>query len=298
MDTVGFIGLGIMGKPMAQNLLAHGFDLCFYARRPEIIEEMETAGATSLASPAVVAENAGITITIVTADAEVRDVVLGEAGVLAGARKGSLVVDMSTISPLTIREVGELAATKGVHVVDAPVSGGDTGAIAGTLTIIAGGSDEDVARCRPLFEAMGKAENIFHVGPLGAGQTVKLANQVIGGVNMAMIGEALCMGVQAGVDPEIMRQVIAVSSGNSTLFEARVADFVLADSYAPGFMLDLMKKDMGLAVELGRAMDVPMPIGAAAYQMYAMASRLGAGQLDFAAVCRAAEHAAGVTIRG
>ena len=296
MDKIGFIGLGIMGKPMAKNLLKAGFDLTFYARRAEVIAEMEAAGAKAASSSRAVAEQVDIVITIVTADPQIKDVILGPEGVLEGAKSGQLIIDMSTISPLTIRQIAAAATPKGVHVVDAPVSGGDTGAIAGTLTIIAGGEKEDIQRCRPLFEAMGKTESIFHVGPLGVGQTVKLVNQVIGGVNMAMIAEALCLGVRAGADPEVMHQVISVSSGNSTLFQLRVADFLLQDNFEPGFMLDLMKKDMGLAVELGKELDVPMPIGAGAYQMFALASQLGAGKDDFSAVCRAAEHLSGIRL--
>ena len=296
MEKIGFIGLGIMGKPMAKNLLKAGFDLSFYARRPEVVSEMEEAGATAAGSSREVAEQADIIITIVTADPEVREVLLGEDGVLEGASAGKLIVDMSTISPLTIQEIAAVAAAKGVRVVDAPVSGGDVGAVAGTLTIIAGGAAEDIERCRPLFEAMGKEENIFHVGALGVGQTVKVVNQVIGGVNMAMIAEGLCMGVKAGADPEIMRQVISVSSGNSTLFQMRVADFLIKGEFTPGFMLDLMKKDVGLAVGLGKEMNLAMPIAAVAYQMFALASSLGAGSEDFSAVCKAAEHLTGTTI--
>jgi len=297
MEKIGFIGLGIMGKPMAKNLLKAGFDLTFYARRPEVVSEMEEAGATAVCSSREVAQQADIIITIVTADPEVREVVLGEDGVLEGASSGKLIVDMSTISPLTIQEIAAAAAVKGVRVVDAPVSGGDVGAVDGTLTIIAGGEAGDIERCRSLFAAMGKEENIFHVGPLGVGQTVKIVNQVIGGVNMAMIAEGLCMGVKAGADPEIMRQVISVSSGNSTLFQMRVADFLIKGEFAPGFMLDLMKKDVGLAVGLGREMNLAMPIAAVAYQMFALASSLGAGSEDFSAVCKAAEHLTGATIK-
>jgi 2-hydroxy-3-oxopropionate reductase len=198
MEKIGFIGLGIMGRPMARNLLKAGFELVFHARRTEVVAEMEAAGGKAAPSSKAVAETADIVITIVTADAQVREVILGPDGVLAGSWPGSLIVDMSTISPLTIREIAGEAAGRQVAVIDAPVSGGDTGAEAGTLTIIAGGQPEDVERCRPLFEAMEKQESIFHVGPLGAGQTVKLVNQVIGGVNMAMIAEGLCLGVKAG----------------------------------------------------------------------------------------------------
>jgi 3-hydroxyisobutyrate dehydrogenase len=296
MEKIGFIGLGIMGKPMAKNLLKAGYDLTFYARRPEVIEEMKAAGGKPVESSKAVAEATDIIVTIVTADDQVKEVIFGPDGVLDGASEGKLIVDMSTISPLTIREVAEVAAKKGVHVVDAPVSGGDSGAIAGTLTIIAGGDDEDVKRCTGIFSAMGKEENIFHVGAVGVGQTVKIVNQLIGGINMAAIAEGLTLGVRAGADPEMMRQVISVSSGNSTLFQLRAKDFILKDSFKPGFMLDLMKKDLGIGVDLGKALNIPVPIGAAAYQMYAAASGLGAGEQDFSAVCRAIGHLTGLKI--
>jgi len=290
MEKIGFIGLGIMGKPMAMNLLKAGYDLTFYARRAEIVKEVEAAGGKSVGSSKTVAEQTDIILTIVTADAQVKEVILGPEGVLAGASKGKLIVDMSTISPLTIREVADAAAEKGVRVMDAPVSGGDAGAIAATLTIIAGGEEADFNRCKGIFSAMGKEENIFHVGAVGVGQTVKIVNQLIGGINMAAIAEGLALGIKAGADPEVMRQVIGVSSGNSTLFQLRVKDFILKDSFEPGFMLDLMKKDLGIGVDLGKALNVPVPIGAAAYQMYAAASGLGAGEQDFSAVCRAIER--------
>ena len=296
MEKIGFVGLGIMGKPMAKNLLKAGFDLTFYARRPEVVDEMTGLGAHSVGSPKAVAEATGIIITIVTADPQVREVILGEDGVLEGASQGDLIVDMSTISPITIQEIAEHAGERGIHVMDAPVSGGDTGAIAGTLTIIAGGREQDFDRCQDAFKAMGKEENIFHVGDVGVGQTVKIVNQLIGGVNMAVIAEGLALGVKAGADPEVMRQVIGVSSGNSTLFQVRVKDFLLKDSFEPGFMLDLMKKDMGIAVDLGKALDMPIPLAACAYQLYASASSLGEGYLDFSAVCRALEAMSGVKI--
>ena len=296
MDKIGFVGLGIMGKPMAMNLLKAGYDLTFYARRSEVVEEMAAAGGKPARSSKEVAQRADIVVTIVTADPQVREVILGPDGVLEGASKGKLIVDMSTISPLTIREVAGVAAKKGVHVMDAPVSGGDKGAIAGTLTIIAGGEKADFERCGGIFAAMGKEENIFHVGEVGVGQTVKIVNQLIGGINMAAIAEGLVLGIRAGADPEMMRKVIEVSSGNSTLFQLRVKDFLLKDSFEPGFMLDLMKKDIGIGVDLGKALNVPVPIGAAAYQMYAAASGLGAGQHDFSAVCRTIEHLTGLKI--
>lgn len=296
MDKIGFVGLGIMGKPMCHNLLKAGFDVTFYARKQDVIDEMTEAGATYVESSKAVAEATDIIVTIVTADAEVREVILGENGVLEGATSGKLIVDMSTISPMTIQGIAQIAKEKGVGVMDAPVSGGDTGAIAGTLTIIAGGEKAEFDRCLGIFKAMGNEENIFHVGPVGVGQTVKITNQFIGGITMAAISEALTLGKKAGADPEVLRQVISVSTGSSRLFDARVGEFLLKGNFAPGFMLDLMKKDLGIGVEMGRELNVPVPIGAAAYQMYAAASSLGAGQEDFSAVCRAIENLTGVRL--
>jgi len=291
---IGFIGLGAMGLPMAKNLIKAGFDLTVYARRPEPAAEVRALGARSADSPRAVAEQVSVVITIVTADPDVRAVILGENGALAGMKAGGVIVDMSTISPMTIQEIARIAETKGVEVMDAPVSGGDTGAKAGTLTIIAGGKKGTFERCRPLFEAMGK--NIFHVGGVGVGQVVKIANQVIGGTILAVVSEALVMGVKAGADPEVLRQVIGVSSGNSNLFQARVGDFMLKDQFQPGFMLDLMKKDIGLALEIGKTLSVPMPVGAAAYQHYAAGTSMGVGREDFSAVCKAVEKMAGARI--
>jgi 3-hydroxyisobutyrate dehydrogenase-like beta-hydroxyacid dehydrogenase len=257
---------------------------------------MTTAGAVSVSSPRLVAESTDIVITIVTADPQVREVMLGTDGVLEGASEGQLIVDMSTISPLTTREIAEIAVKKGVHVMDAPVSGGDMGAKTGMLTIIAGGRKEDFERCLDIFKVMGKQENIFHVGPVGIGQTVKMVNQFIGGITMAAIAEGLVLGIKAGADPEVMNQVISVSSGNSALFQARVKDYILKGNFEPGFFLDLKKKDVGIGISMAKAMSVPTPIGAAAYQMYAAASSLGAGKLDFSAVCKAIETLSGVKI--
>lgn len=296
MEKIGFVGLGIMGKPMALNIIKAGYDLTFYARKQDVIDEVSAAGGHSVDSSKAVAEAADIIATCVTADPQVGEVILGDDGVLEGATEGKLIVDMSTISPLTIREVAERAKKQGVHVMDAPVSGGDTGAIAGTLTIIAGGESEDFKRCRGIFEAMGNPDNVFHVGAVGVGQTVKIINQMIGGANMAMIAEGLTLGVKAGAAPTALSQVIGVSSGNSTLFQIRANDFLLKDHYAPGFMLDLMKKDIGIGVDLGKAMDIPVPIAAAAYQMYAAASTLGHGSDDFSAVSKAMEKLTGVNL--
>lgn len=296
MKKIGFIGLGIMGKSMAQNLMKAGYPLVFYARRPELIEEMKMAGAVSAPSPRAVAESADIVLTIVTADPQVREIMLGSEGVLEGASAGQLVVDMSTISPLTTLEIAQVAEKKGVNFMDAPVSGGDIGAQNGTLTIMAGGQREDFERCLKIFEVVGDSKHVFHVGALGSGQTVKMVNQFLGGITMAAIAEGLALGIKAGADPEMICQVVGVSSGNSTLFQARAKKHILKGNFEPGFFLDLAKKDMGIGLSMAKALSVPTPIGAAAYQMYAAASSLGSGKLDFSAVCKATEALSGIHI--
>jgi 2-hydroxy-3-oxopropionate reductase/2-hydroxymethylglutarate dehydrogenase len=296
MSTVGFIGLGTMGRPMAKNLLKAGHQLVFYARRPEIIAEFTAAGATAVESPAAVARAAEFIVTIVTADAQLSDVVTGPNGVLAGAAQDKLLIDMSTVSPTTEQQLAEKLAAASMSMVDAPVSGGPWGAEAGTLTIMVGGTEADVARCRPVLEAMGK--KIFHVGALGSGQTVKLVNQMVGGSIMTLVAEGFVLAKAAGVDLNALADVMAVSSGNSAVFEARGKKFILADQFTPGFMTDLMRKDVALAVEMAERLKVPTPVADQALAQYDAAISLGHGRDDFAAVVKVCERAAGVKVVG
>lgn len=286
MSRVGFIGLGTMGAPMARNLLAAGRELTVFARREEVVRPFVEAGARAAKTAAEVLRTSDVVITIVTADDDVRRVALGADGLLEAASPGKLLIDMSTIGPDTIREVGAQLASVGVATLDAPVSGGPWGAEAGNLTIMVGGEEKEFARARPLFEAMGDPQRIFHLGPLGAGQTVKLINQLLGGAIMVLIGEAFALGRAADVDLAQMADVISVSSGNSALFEARARKFVLNNQYEPGFKTELMRKDVGLALDLGRQLGVPLPVAAAAYQLYTAAVRDGLGEEDFAAVTK------------
>ena len=299
MSRVGFIGLGTMGRHMAANVLKAGHELVFFARRPEVAAEFIQAGARQAQSPAEVARETDFLITIVTADEQVREVVLGPSGVIEGldAKRSQrpVLIDMSTIGPWTAREVGRRLEEAGMDMLDAPVSGGPWGAEAGTLAIMAGGDIAVFERCRAVLSAMG--DKIFHVGPLGAGQTVKLVNQMLGGAMMALIGEGFVLAKAAGVDLNTLADVVAVSSGNSSVFEARGKKFLLAGNYVPGFKTSLMRKDVGLALELGRQLDVPLPVAAAAAQQYAAAIRLGQADADFAAVAKVCEQAAGLKIK-
>jgi 3-hydroxyisobutyrate dehydrogenase-like beta-hydroxyacid dehydrogenase len=279
---------------MARNLMRAGHQLIVYARRPEATAEFVAAGARLAASPAEATRAAEFIISIVTADAQVTELALGPRGIIEGAAPGKSYIDMSTIAPETIRRIATRLQAAGMAVLDAPVSGGPAGAEAATLAIMAGGEAADFERCREVFAALGK--HLFHVGPLGAGQTIKLVNQMIGGGIMALIGEAFALAKAAGADLAKMADVVSVSSGGSTLFEARARKFVLADHYPPAFTTELMRKDMVLAVALGGQLHVPLPVSAAALQQYTMAMNQGHAGDDFSSVAKVCEQAAGVKI--
>ncbi|MEZ6070574.1 MAG: NAD(P)-dependent oxidoreductase [Pirellulales bacterium] len=290
--TVGFIGLGTMGRPMAHNLLKAGFPLVFSARRDDVAAEMTAAGATRADTPADVTAAASHVVTIVTADAQVREVALGPAGIIESAAAGKYLIDMSTVSPETSRALGAALAPHGMAVIDAPVSGGPWGAESATLTIMCGGDAADFAACRPVLDALGK--NIHHLGPLGAGQTVKLVNQLLGAGIMALIGEGMTLARAAGVDLDELISVVETSSGGSTLFSARARKFVYEGHYQPGFMTRLLQKDLTLALDIARGLGVPTPLASAAWQQYAEAINAGYADEDFASVAKICARAAGL----
>jgi 3-hydroxyisobutyrate dehydrogenase-like beta-hydroxyacid dehydrogenase len=294
MERIGFIGLGTMGSHMARNVLKAGFKLTFLARRTEVTDAFVKLGATPARTPAEVAAASDIILSIVTADAEVTEVATGMQGIIKSAAKDKLYIDMSTVGPWTVRQVGQRLAEAGMPMLDAPVSGGPWGAESATLTVMCGGEKEHFERARPVFEALGK--RLFHVGPLGSGQTIKIINQMMAGAIMAIVGEGFVLAKAAGADLEAFADVVAVSSGGSTMFEHRAKKFILADQYQPGFKTELMRKDVGLAVTLAEQLNIPMPLAAAALQQYMAAIRLGHAADDFAAVLRVCEQAAGVKV--
>jgi 3-hydroxyisobutyrate dehydrogenase-like beta-hydroxyacid dehydrogenase len=294
MERIGFIGLGTMGSHMARNVLKAGFKLTFLARRTEVTDAFVKLGATPARTPAEVAAASDIILSIVTADAEVTEVATGMQGIIKSAAKDKLYIDMSTVGPWTVRQVGQRLAEAGMPMLDAPVSGGPWGAESATLTVMCGGEKEHFERARPVFEALGK--RLFHVGPLGSGQTIKIINQMMAGAIMAIVGEGFVLAKAAGADLEAFADVVAVSSGGSTMFEHRAKKFILADQYQPGFKTELMRKDVGLAVELAEKLNIPMPLAAAALQQYMSAIQLGHAADDFAAVLRVCEQAAGVKV--
>jgi 2-hydroxy-3-oxopropionate reductase len=288
-ERTGFIGLGVMGKPMARNLMAAGHDLVVFSRTRADVDELAGEGATAASSPREVAERAAVTILVLPDSPQVREVLTGEDGVLAGASEGALVVDMSTISPVVTRELAAEAAERGIGYVDAPVSGGDVGAREGTLSIMAGGSEEDVARARPLFEALGRT--IVHVGPVGSGQVVKACNQVVVALTIEAVSEALVLGSKAGVDPAVIIEALSGGLAANRVMEMRGRNFLEHD-FTPGFRVDLHHKDLGIALASAREYGVALPSTAAVNEMLQALRARGLGDRDHSALLTYVEELA------
>lgn len=288
--TIAFVGLGIMGAPMAANLVKAGFDVIGYNRSRAGVDRLLAQGGRGAASVAHAVAEAEVVITMVPADAEVREVMLGAGGVLAHARPGTLVIDMSTITPATSIEVAEAAREKGLRPLDAPVSGGEAGAIEGVLSIMVGGADADFAAARPVLEAMGTT--IVRVGWAGAGQTVKAANQLIVAVNIQALAEAVVLLERAGVDLGAALDVLGGGMAGSTVLNRRRAA-MQERNFTPGFRIDLHHKDMGILAETARALGVVLPTGSLATQLIASARACGEGSLDHSVLLRGVERLSG-----
>lgn len=292
---IGFIGLGNMGRPMALNLIKKGHELVVNDVIPAAVEELVKAGARAGETPAAVAGQVEVLITMLPNAAIVAGVMMGEKGVLAGARPGLVVIDMSSVGPSDSRKMAEVATKKQVAYLDSPVSGGVAGARAGKLTIMVGGPEEVFWQVKPVLECLG--EKIYHVGDVGAGDAVKVVNNLLLGINMAAVAEALVLGVKAGLKPEVMLEIIGNSSGQSYAFKAKVANFVLPGRFEPGFAIDLQAKDLDLALQTARENDVPLMLGGLVRQVYALARARGLGGQDIAAVIRVWEEATGAEVR-
>jgi 2-hydroxy-3-oxopropionate reductase len=290
--TVGFVGLGVMGKPMARNLAKAGFGLVVHNRSRDDVDVLLAEGPAFAAasSPREVAERTDLVITMLPDSPELRQVVFGEDGLLGAMGAGGLLIDMSTVAPATSIEVHAALSEKGAGALDAPVSGGDKGAIAGTLSIMVGGAEADVARAMPLFEAMGKT--IVHVGGPGAGQIVKACNQIVVAINYAAVSEALVLAAKAGVDPAKVVQVLSGGLAASRVMELRGASMI-AREFAPGFRVDLHRKDLGIAQATGREVGAPLPTTALVAQLYEALAARGGGDLDHSALVTVYEALAG-----
>jgi len=285
-EKVGFIGLGIMGKPMAKNLMEAGYELVLYNRSLEKAEELSEDGAEVAANPREVAENSEIIVTMLPDSPDVRNVVAGKDGVLEGIEEGSLLVDMSTISPVVTEELAEAVKKKGASMLDAPVSGGDVGAIEGTLSIMVGGDEEDFERAKPLFEVMGKT--VTHVGPSGTGQVVKAANQVVVALTIEAVSEALVLGSAGGVSPEKVLDVLSGGLAGNKVMEVKREKF-LSHTFDPGFRSELHHKDLGIALSAGREYGVVLPVSAIVDQMLLAMKKKGWGGEDHSALLRIIE---------
>jgi 3-hydroxyisobutyrate dehydrogenase len=294
MQRVGLIGLGAMGLPMSRNLLKAGFDLAVWGRRPESASEILAEGATWVGSPRELAERSDVVILMVTNSPDVRELVL-DRGLLDGAAPSTVIVDMSTIAPTMTRSLAETCSERDVDFLDAPVSGGTQGAEAGTLTIMVGGNGEALERARPVLDAIGG--KIFHVGPSGSGEVIKLVNNVLVGVIAAATAEALVLGVKAGADVETMAQVVGASTGASWQLANQFPLRAFNGSFRPGFMTDLLAKDLGLALDLGSETGAPLFLTALTRQLYGEVQATGHGADDYTSILRILESIAGVSVR-
>src|SRR5579863_5433159 len=296
---IGFIGIGVMGRPMTLNLLKAEHHVTIYARHPEKqeVQEVLNAGAKLAPSPRAVAMASDMVITMLPNSPQVEEVVNGPQGILEGARKGLIIIDMSTIAPAVSRKLAQTASSHGVHFLDAPVSGGSQGAVNGTLTIMVGGERETFEQARPLLEAMGKKENIIHVGPNGSGEVVKIVNNILCGAIAAAIAESFVLGVKAGADVDMMAKIIGVSSGASWQLANQFPLRAFNGSFQPGFMTDLLHKDLGLALDLASENSIPVALTALTRQFYEMARAAGYGRDDYTSVLKVLEQMVGVEVR-
>ena len=291
-QVIGFIGLGIMGRPMARNLLKAGYPLVVHSRSRGPVDEIAKAGAKVGTSPRDVASQCEVLITMLPNSPDVEQVVLGRDGVIEGARSGMVLLDMSTISPLVSQKIGAALADKRVQMLDAPVSGGEKGAMDGALSIMVGGDKAVFDKALPIFQAMGKT--ITHLGPLGAGGFTKLANQIIVAVNLTALGEALTLAKKAGLDRELTLTALAGGLAGSRCLDQKKPNYV-ANSYNPGFKIDLHFKDLGLIMESARALGVPLPATAAVQELFSALRVKGRGGLDHSGVITLLEDLAGLS---
>lgn len=292
-EPIGFIGLGIMGRPMARNLMRAGYRLTVWNRSRPGIDALVAEGAAEAGSPREVAQRSTVVITIVGDAPDVERVALGDEGIIAGAHEGLVHIDMTTQSPAVTRAIAARYAAAGVELLDAPVSGGEQGAIDGTLSIMVGGKPEVFERCRPVFEALGKT--IVHCGPSGAGQVVKLCNQVIVALNNLAMAEALVLAAKAGVAPATMLEAVKAGAASSWALH-HLAPKVLAGDFRPGFKVWHQQKDLRLALELAREGHAPLPGTALVHQLFAALEAEGLGEQGTQALVQALEKLANAKV--
>ena len=293
MSKIGFIGLGIMGKPMSRNLLKAGHQLVVFDINPAAMDDLQKSGAHPGASPKDVAAKSDIIITILPNTPIVKAVILGKDGVIEGAQGGAMLVDMSSVSPQASREIATALAQKGVRMIDAPVSGGEPKAVDGTLSIMCGGSQSDFEEMLPVFKAMGSSAVL--TGSNGAGSVTKLANQIIVQLNIAAVSEALVLAAKAGVDPELVYKAIRGGLAGSTVMDAKVP-MMLDRNFKPGGTLRINIKDIGNVLETSHELGVPLPLTAAVMEILQALKADGMIDLDHSAIVRYYEKLASVEV--
>ncbi len=293
-EQIGFIGLGIMGKPMARNLMNAGYSLTVYDIVGEPVEELATEGARAASSSAEVAAVTDKIITMLPDSADSERAILGPGGVLEGARPGSIVIDMSSISPIMSQKIAAECAQKGVELLDAPVSGGEPGAINGTLAIMVGGKPEIFDQCQPLLDVMGG--NVALTGDVGAGNTTKLANQIIVALNIEALSEALVLAQKAGVDPEKVFQAIRGGLAGSAVMEAK-APMMLDRNFRAGFRIRLHQKDLRNVLQAAQELNVPLPVTALVQQMLGSLVNEGDQEADHSAILHFVEKLANIEVK-
>ena len=294
MKKIGFIGLGIMGKPMAKNLLKAGYELVVFDINQDAVKEVVAAGAKSAPTSKDVAHQSEVVITMLPNSPHVKAAVLGENGVLEGAKPGLVLIDMSSIAPLASQEIAAAVAKKGVEMLDAPVSGGEPKAIDGSLSIMVGGSKSLFDRCTELLAKMGKS--VVLCGEIGAGNTTKLANQIVVALNIAAVSEAFVLATKAGVDPELVFNAIRGGLAGSTVMEAK-GPMILSGNFKPGFKIDLHIKDLANAIETGHDVGVPLPLTASVMEILQALKVDGKGQNDHSGIAMYYEKLAKVEAR-
>jgi 2-hydroxy-3-oxopropionate reductase len=294
MKKIGFIGLGIMGKPMAKNLLKAGYDLIVCDIVKASVNELQKAGAQVAETPKEVALQADIIITMLPNGPQVKQVVLGSNGVIEGANPGSIVIDMSSIAPLISREIAVVLAEKGIEMLDAPVSGGEPKAIDGTLSVMVGGKKAIFEQCYDIMKAV--AGSVVLTGDIGAGNVTKLANQIIVAINIAAISEALALASKAGVEPELVYQAIRGGLAGSTVLDAK-APLILDRNFNPGFRINLHIKDLANVLHTSHGIGVPLPLTAAVMEMMQALKVEGLGDADHGSLVQYYEKLAHIKVK-
>lgn len=290
---IGFIGLGIMGKPMSKNLLKAGYELVVMDRNQDTVGEIVKLGATAADTPKAVAAVSDVIITMLPNSPQVKEVALGENGLIEGARPGTIFIDMSSIAPLASREISEALAAKQIAMLDAPVSGGESKAIDGTMSVMVGGDKVVFDKCYEIMKSM--AGSVVHTGDIGAGNVTKLANQVIVALNIAAMSEALVLATKAGVDPDLVFQAIRGGLAGSTVLEAK-APMVMDRNFKPGFRIDLHIKDLANALDTSHGVGAQLPLTSLVMEMMQALKADGHGQSDHSAIARYYETLAKVEV--